>query len=415
MSSRRNYLIMPEKETTKTRDQNFSLSYPRVFDKKTGETRQPAGSRTWEGRQITASEGHKRGPNGYREGGPFYSVRIVPRINTTNVSLSYDQSSKVNWSYSGPICVPLVPEKLGGFSIPSRDDKYLDPYGATAIRIIDPTNANADLGIALGEIARDGISIPGVQGWRRRTEAAKAAGSEYLSAVFGWMPLVSDIKDTGDSIKSGNHILRGYRDNAGRNVRREFEFDDETSEEETVVSTNARAMVAGGSVNAFGNPSIAGTLTRRRFKTVRRWFSGAFTYASPDTPMIGKMLGVDSDIDKLFGLSLTPDIVWELTPWSWAFDWVSNAGDVIHNVTSFELGGLVMRYGFIMEETSIVDTYSLSNAALRGYNGSVPDSTITYTVKRRREANPFGFGLSWDGLSPSQLLITAALGITRLR
>jgi len=33
--------------------------------------------------------------------------------------------------------------------------------------------------------------------------------------------------------------------------------------------------------------------------------------------------------------------------------------------------------------------------------------------KSRFPANPFGFGVGWEGLSPTQLAITAALGITR--
>jgi len=127
------------------------------------------------------------------------------------------------------------------------------------------------------------------------------------------------------------------------------------------------------------------------------------------------MIGAGSEAEKLLGLPLTPDVVWELTPWSWAIDWFSNAGSVISNVSAFKLGGLVMRYGYIMEETTITDTYSMASAGFLDDTGPVPPSTITYTVKRRREANPFGFGLSWDGLSPSQMLITAALGITRLR
>jgi hypothetical protein len=399
----------------KMRGQHAVIKYPHTFDKKTGVERQPAGQAMWEGRQITVSEGHRRTNGKYLEGGPFYSVRIKPNIVTRPANLSYDQSAKVNWTYNGPISVPLVPAALGGFSIPKEDMSYLDQYGATAIKLVDPTNPNANLGIAVSEAIREGVSLPGVQGWKRRANVAKAAGSEYLSAVFGWLPLVSDIKDTGESIKSANHILKGYRDNAGTNVHREFAFDDEISSEETVLTTNGSAVVAGGSVGVFG---LGGArVTRRRTKTVSRWFSGSFTYASPDgsSNRIGQALGVDSEIDKLFGLSLTPDILWELTPWSWAIDWFSNTGDVIHNATSFGIGGLVMRYGYIMEETSIVDTYSMDQAGLRGDSGPVPNSSVSYTLKGRREANPFGFGLSWDGLSPSQMLITAALGITRLR
>jgi hypothetical protein len=34
--------------------------------------------------------------------------------------------------------------------------------------------------------------------------------------------------------------------------------------------------------------------------------------------------------------------------------------------------------------------------------------------KSRSPANPFGFGIGWEDLSPTQLAITAAIGITRL-
>jgi len=73
-----------------------------------------------------------------------------------------------------------------------------------------------------------------------------------------------------------------------------------------------------------------------------------------------------------------------------------------------------MKYGYIMEEKTITDTYSMPDTGLI-VHGPPPPTTVVTTVKRRKEANPFGFGVSWDGLSPSQLAISAALGITRLR
>jgi hypothetical protein len=120
---------------------------------------------------------------------------------------------------------------------------------------------------------------------------------------------------------------------------------------------------------------------------------------------------------KLLGLSLTPDVLWELTPWSWALDWFSNMGNVIQNVTNFATQGSILRYGYVMETTTITDTYTLRGLTKR-VSGSVPVSiepTISFTteVKQRRKANPFGFGLTWEGLSPFQLSIAAALGLSR--
>jgi hypothetical protein len=117
--------------------------------------------------------------------------------------------------------------------------------------------------------------------------------------------------------------------------------------------------------------------------------------------------------DRLFGLNLTPDLVWNLTPWSWAIDWFTNFGDVVSNVSDMVTDGLVMRYGYIMEHTVAKNTYTLEGfSPLRGSLPVPPMSFVTET-KVRRAANPFGFGFTWDGLSPRQLAIAAALGLSK--
>jgi hypothetical protein len=116
---------------------------------------------------------------------------------------------------------------------------------------------------------------------------------------------------------------------------------------------------------------------------------------------------------KIFGLELTPEVAWNLSPWSWAADWFTNAGDVISNLTDWATDGLVLRYGYVMEHTIASNTYTFVGKT--GFsNTSVRPSPVTLVTetKRRVKANPFGFGVTWGGLSPRQLAITAALGIT---
>jgi len=376
-----------------------------------GEAVGPPITYTWKGKQYTVSEGHKKSRNGkYYEGGPFFTYRIHTEVDSVQVFL---KNPKDGTTYNGPIWVSLVPMNYGDHGFPDEDSSYLDPYGTTAIAAVDPANPNAETGVALGEIVRDKrVPIPGISLWRRRTEVAKAAGSEYLNAVFGWLPLVRDMKNTAQSVKDGNLILENYENASGSEVHREFVFPDESSDEYFEVGTSIPSG-AGGIGNKVFNVK---PVTCHREKRVRKWFSGSFTYhAASESSSFQKCLGLNSSAEKLFGVSLTPDLVWELTPWSWAVDWFSNAQEVIHNISSFELAGQVMRYGYIMEETSIVDTYSMPDDCIRDRTVSIPPITVTYTVKRRREANPFGFGIQWEDLSPTQIAITAALGITRLR
>lgn len=378
------------------------------------------GKMTWTGRQYTSSEGHKRSPNGkYYEGGPFLTYRMEPFINTTHINF---ESTNGRMKYHGPafLGADCVPQSQGIGKGPSLDSSYLDPIGAEAISLIDPTNPNAEAGVALAEVVRERkLPLPGIQGWQRRTELAKAAGSEYLNAVFGWLPLVDEIDDFVQSVRDGNTIMENYGNASGTRVHREFSFDDIVSDDTTVISESGAPTVAGGTGLGFGFVATPGKITRRTQKLTKRWFSGSFTYhADTENSSFQSALGYGSEAEKLFGISLTPDILWELTPWSWAIDWFSNASNVIHNIGAMELAGLVMDYGYIMEETSTVETYSMTGFSMGGkYAGpvNIPNSGFVTVTKRRREANPFGFGLSWDGLSPTQLAITAALGILRLR
>lgn len=116
---------------------------------------------------------------------------------------------------------------------------------------------------------------------------------------------------------------------------------------------------------------------------------------------------------KVLGLELTPETLWNLAPWSWAVDWVSNAGDVVSNISDWANDGLVLKYGYMMEETSVTDVYTFDGpSGLPGNHQPYP-VTLQRTVKKRIRATPFGFGLNWSGFSPRQLAILAALGITK--
>jgi hypothetical protein len=392
----------------------------RRFTTDPGSTYNPEGKKllgpatnTYTGRQETASTGHRRGRDGrYHEGGPFRTTDFRYAIPQRNVTLK----GGLGTVYKGPIfTAPDIVSSTSAAmnSFRSFDSSDLDPDGATAIALCSPTNSNANVGTALGEILDDGIlkSLPLVPTWRNRTKLAKAAGSEYLSAVFGWLPLVKEITNVGDSVRHSRTLIEHHQKGAGSNTRREFEFPIEKS---VSVSTFLRRASTPLGLGSQFDSGTTPTVTKTVETVIRKWFVGSFTYPGlSGGDALDKVQGAAAQADKLFGITLTPDIVWELTPWSWAIDWFSNAGMVVHNFSEMASHGLVMKYGYIMEEKSVTSTYSMDRSGLVGTNGPPPPSQTIQVSKLRHEANPFGFGLSWEGLSPSQLLITAALGITR--
>jgi hypothetical protein len=164
----------------------------------------------------------------------------------------------------------------------------------------------------------------------------------------------------------------------------------------------------------FGATGVVKTET---VTTVDRWFSGEFCYyLNLGDSITDKLKRHTAEANKLLGVRLTPELAWNLAPWSWAADWVTNAGDIFHNVSAFQSDGLVMRYGYIMEHTTVIKTMTLSGFSISGSTtGSFAPISLRFVKERkvRRGASPWGFGLTDTDFSPRQLAIIAALGITR--
>lgn len=158
--------------------------------------------------------------------------------------------------------------------------------------------------------------------------------------------------------------------------------------------------------------SGAKTLTRET--TIWRWFSGSFTYHLPsDYKSRNEMRRIAAQATEILGLEITPEVIWNLTPWSWAVDWFANTGDVLSVISDMASDGLVVNYGYLMEKSIVKDTYE-KTVRLVGQPTRTYTTVLETERKRRRRATPFGFGLDWDSFSPRQIAITAALGLTKL-
>jgi hypothetical protein len=313
-------------------------------------------------------------------------------------------SYKLNCYATNPEAVSTPPDL-------SSSASALASKGTTAISRCKPTNSVADLSVFLGELVKDRLpSIPLLRDLERKVSLAVKAGDEFLNVVFGWEPMVADLKKSAAAIRHAQKVINQFERDAGKQVRRRYSFDTEHSVEDTLVDTGREAWygpVSSGPASTFMGQ---GPLFRRREITRTTWFSGAFTYHIPRGYLGSR--DIVAKADKLLGLELTPSVIWELAPWSWAIDWVTNIGDGISNLSDWAQFGLVLRYGYIMETTSVRDTYTL---VTNGPGGQfIPEPVvIDTTVKQRQKANPFGFGVTWEGLNPLQLAIAGALGLTK--
>lgn len=435
---------MPRPSTTRKRQ----LAGPRFtgvarwWYKPTGATIQQEVYRVdGRGKQITVSEGHQwPPPEGAKlidRGGPFYttksyvaSPRVTPYTKLGPVPPTGGPATH-QYQFNGALMPVLPGLKSNSIDLPQyvestfdtlwpptleSSNSQLDEKGTTAISRCKPTNSLANLGQTLAETMREGFpALIGASLLKSKTKSLLGKGAgEFLNVSFGWLPLVSDVQKASKAIVHSDEVLAQYERDAGKVVRRSYYFPLEKTESETVIYTNQVPLGFGVLSSAPFTPGLVGRCVRRRVVERKTWFSGAFTYYLPNDYDSRKGISkLRAQADILLGTDLTPELVWNVGPWSWLADWFGNTGDVISNLQDFKTGELVMRYGYVMETVKVSDTYTHEITGNQSSNPRVTPITLVTETKVRRPANPFGFGLSWEGLSSFQQAILAALGITR--
>lgn len=429
---------MPDRPHTRQRNRIFRSDWATQVNPTATTPEVKAGMTNVSGRQITVSEGHpfrRLGKTDEDIGGDFstvserYSDGRADRFDP-QPQYSFRTGSGNNlYSYYGPL-YPIDPDgftikRFGSKYPPSgqSSEDYLAELGTTAIARCKPTSSPADLSVTFAELIREGIpSMIGWQSWKNRAEGLRNAGGEYLNVVFGWQPLLSEIYGTAEVLKNWDRTVAQYERDAGKKVRRRYEFPVEKETQTIGTWTGGRTSNSVAVYTPYGHLSGAflgdstRTRTHTREITRKRWFSGSFSYHLPaDYTSRNKMRAIASQATEILGLEITPEVIWNLAPWSWAVDWFSNTGDVLSVISDMASDGLVVNYGYLMEHTIVTDTHTLSGVYDYTRGRTLPPLTVKLTTesKIRRKATPFGFGLTWEGLNPRQLAIIGALGISR--
>jgi hypothetical protein len=331
-----------------------------------------------------------------------------------------------NFRYQGPL-VPVFSGAPGGgptqaypplWSGSSTNQVVID--GTKLINATIPTLPQANLSQTLVETVREGIpKMVGSQLLSMRDTVRAALGGEYLNIEFGWKPLISDLTAALHAVVSAGELLRQLERDSGRNIRRRRSLPEVKDSYSTfgtgqlfqpsTLGTNGPTYWARAFTSRSGPASFTET------KTTKKWFSGAYTYhLAPNTSAMNKVKRAQQQASYLLGLELTPELLWEVAPWSWLSDWVLNIGENISNATRLSADDLVLRYGYLMVHRQTNWHRTLSGISTFRH-GPVGDLFLTTTSERkeRYRATPFGFGINTEAFTGRQWAILGALGMTR--
>jgi len=377
---------------------------------------------------ITPTENGFSKTNPIDSGHPFFSRRRSQTLSHTSFKVFSTRPGYELEGYSGP----LVPYRSGHVkSYPSVNPmtaNEISLFGSRAIKATTPTRPAASLATTLGEVVRDGfplISVLNNQISRRspdpdlngRLDLTKdlpvsTAGSEFLNYTFGWSPLVGDLIKLLKAVSNSYEIISQYvRDGQpGLYVRRRMQF-------EPVVDTGFTDQ--GECTFLYAQQILqpaptAGVFTQEDSVRQLMWFSGAYKYfVDVDSSTLARFQRYAKEADKLLGLQLSAEVLWELTPWSWLLDWKVDIGTLLSNASNFQNDDLVLLWGYLMRRTDAVRRYVSRGPTFSSVNPGAVSHSFKVVQKERYKATPFGFGVTTADFSDQQWAILAALGLTK--
>lgn len=362
--------------------------------------------------------GHPGPP--YREGGPFSTWKYFQgRWTVANTGYYQAPGYPSTWYRGSFVCrydpafsPAVVPSTMGLTSQVSHGDPM--PYGARGWEQYAPGRAVADLSVMLAEIRDVPRTLQQTargfhEMWKdlRRALGPKKAANHWLNTQFGWLPFVSDVRKLVHAYKTAERSYDLVKRNNGKATKRGGVVVDSCSTSNAGGSTTVHSHYPGLDIYFYPNYPTMGSHVITDEIQNHVWFEGKFRYWIPN---INSVVWKRNYLRQLYGLSVTPSVLWEVTPWSWLIDWFSNVGSVINNLDSGWAENLAATYAFIMCRKRTMRTISSTMCI----SPTITASWSYYLeTKRRASADPFGFGLTWDQFSPRQLSILAALGISR--
>lgn len=221
----------------------------------------------------------------------------------------------------------------------------------------------------------------GVQSSRglRQRDAATALANQHLAIAFGIRPLMHDVENALKAIE--------LKHKTNRKTARGF----------------ASAVSETVSTRTYNDGAVIGTITDQMSRSVEVRTGALYDVA------------IDLGLSKWgFSVSDIPSALWELTPWSFAIDWVSNVGDYISAITP-KFGLDVLSQWEVVRTTShCVSTLGSSLATINpDFTTTGGGDTRTYTVQatdRRPVILYENAGLVFEpSLNTSQLFLSLSL------
>jgi hypothetical protein len=327
-----------------------------------------------------------------------------------------DDTSYANLSqllgYTSPLIPPLTDWSAKAYekTRPSLEKAGFAVFAAEARDIprMLSTSAGAfhDAWRGVGGIARSDWSMQ-----------PRSAANHFLNHEFGWVPFINDIQKFNYVYQNAAYIRSRLTSENNRWIHRRATLLDDYTERKISSDTGMRVSPAGDYIGTLFDDTAHWEVWERKASLITT--SGVFRYYRPEfdasLPDYSSAWNTVQRQLTMYGARINPSNVYKAIPWTWLIDWFTDFGSVIDRAQDLALDSIAAQYLFLMRHDTREVVLKQYLPFKTGGHKIIEFSRLTDVKIRRESDSPYGFGLAWNGLSPKQLAILGALGISRRR
>lgn len=243
----------------------------------------------------------------------------------------------------------------------------------------------------------------------------KKLADQFLNQQFGWSPFLSDLRRFDNVINNSAKIIADLKARNGKWTRKRVSLGDESTIQ--LLASGTGVSLSPGA--ALGAQYFSSPPTWSLYETYEShaYAVGKFYYYNPafDDVDPGSNLALWNHAMQgviLAGARPSPSNIYKSIPWSWAIDWMTNIGLHVDYYSDMLVDSVACQYLYVMKTATRKRRYVQHLPFHAGSIDLVFERRIV-SKQRQEGVGPYGFSLTWDQLTPRQLAIAGALGISR--
>jgi hypothetical protein len=250
-----------------------------------------------------------------------------------------------------------------------------------------PDSTYADFAQSIAEL-REVSQLVAVRGQR----IVSRVGSAYLLAEFGWRPVISDVQKLVNLTSALKKRIDFLKRNAGKPVKRKrllYKF------------TESRG---GLPPLTFGPPTtyrtvepVEGDFPVHGWLSVEAWYHSVLSYDLPVDEILSQW--EERAFRYLAGLTIDPALIWEVTPFSWLIDWITNIGDHVERTWGEKLLDVSIRQEWITIKADYHQYATVPTVA-----GEISSPDIAHTTAWTKRKDTFKYRMIPPADAPLELL-----------